>query len=117
MGRSGCSAAKDNSSLIILDDNFNTIYNAIKWGSNIFENCKKFLQFQLTCNISCVMTVLIGSASVGASPFTVMQLLWINLIMDILGAIALATEAPKNNTLHHRDFTQDNKEITPTMRL
>jgi len=63
------------------------------------------------------MTVLIGSASVGASPFTVMQLLWINLIMDILGAIALATEAPKNNTLHHRDFTQDNKEITPTMRL
>jgi P-type E1-E2 ATPase len=45
MGRSGCSVARDNSSLIVLDDNFNTIYNAIKWGSNIFENCRKFLQF------------------------------------------------------------------------
>jgi P-type E1-E2 ATPase len=117
MGRSGCSAARDNSSLIVLDDNFNTIYNAIKWGSNIFENCRKFLQFQLTCNISCVMIVLIGSATVGASPFTVMQLLWINLLMDILGAIGLATEAPQNHTMHHREFRKDNKEITPTMRL
>lgn len=117
MGRSGCSAAKDNSSLIVLDDNFKTIYNAIKWGSNIFENCRKFLQFQLTCNISCIMIVLIGCATVGASPFTVMQLLYINLGMDILGAIALATESPKSHTLHHREFRKDNLEITPSMRL
>lgn len=63
------------------------------------------------------MTVLIGSATVGSSPFTVMQLLWINLLMDILGAIGLATESPKSHTLHHREFRKDGREITPTMRL
>ena len=45
MGRSGCSIARDSSSLIVLDDNFNSIFNAVKWGTNIFETCRKFLQF------------------------------------------------------------------------
>ena len=79
---------------MLLDDDFNSIFNAVRWGRNVFDNVKKFLQFQLTVNISCLWIVILGGASLGMSPFSILQLLWINLIMDILAAIAMASEAP-----------------------
>lgn len=91
---SGCAVAKDSSDIIITDDNFRSLFNSIRWGRNIYDNCRKFIQFQLTINISCLFIVILGGATTGMSPFSVIQLLWINLIMDVLAAIALGTEAP-----------------------
>jgi len=116
MGQGGCAAARDSSDLIILDDNFESVFTAAKWGRNIFNNVRKFIQFQLTVNISCILIVLIGSASLGMSPFSAMQLLWINLIMDVLAAIALATEAPHPTELGPRARSSgDARQILPVM--
>jgi magnesium-transporting ATPase (P-type) len=78
----------------MLDDNFVSIFNAVRWGRNVFDNVRKFIQFQMTVNFSCLWIVILGGASLGLSPFTILQLLWINLVMDILAAIALSSEAP-----------------------
>lgn len=67
---------------------------AVLWGRNIFQNVTRFLQFQLTCNLSMLLTVIIGICFFGESPFNTSMLLWINMIMDVLGALALATEPP-----------------------
>lgn len=91
---SGCEIAKDASSIIFLDDNFNSVYQATLWGRNILDNIRKFIQFQFPINIVCVIIVFLGGATLGTAPFSVIQLLWINLIMDTLAAISLATEPP-----------------------
>lgn len=88
----GCAVAKENSDLVILDDKFQSIYSALMWGRTIFHNVRKFMQFQLTVNISLLSTILISAAFCGRPPFTVLELLWCNLVMDILGSIALCTE-------------------------
>jgi magnesium-transporting ATPase (P-type) len=92
---SGCDVAKDNSDLVILDNRFESIHRAIKWGRAIFDNVRKFLQFQLTINIVIVFITLLGGISLGKTPLNVIQMLWTNLIMDILGAIAIGTEPYK----------------------
>ena len=92
---SGCQVAKDSSDLVILDNDFASIHRSIKWGRAIFDNVRKFIQFQLTINISLCSIVLITGATLGQSPFKVIHLLWANLVMDILGAIAIGTEPPK----------------------
>jgi len=91
MGR-GCDVAKDNSDLVILDNNFNSIRRSILWGRAMYENVRKFLQFQLTINVSLVAIVFVSGCTLGSVPFNVIQLLWMNLIMDILAAISLGTE-------------------------
>ena len=68
---SGCDVAKDNSDLVILDDDFRSIYTAIKWGRAIFDNVRKFLQFQLTINISIVIITILGGATLGHTPLNV----------------------------------------------
>lgn len=94
---SGCDVAKDNSDLVILDDDFRSIYTAIKWGRAIFDNVRKFLQFQMTVNISIVFVTIVGGLFLGHTPLNVIQMLWINLIMDSLGAIAIGTEPYKKD--------------------
>jgi Ca2+ transporting ATPase len=90
----GCPAAKDAAELVITDNNFQGCLQAVLWGRNIFQNVTRFLQFQLTCNLAMVLTIFIGMFFFGESPFSASQLLWINMIMDILSALALATEPP-----------------------
>jgi P-type E1-E2 ATPase len=92
---SGCQVAKENADLVILDNDFASIYRSIVWGRSIFDNVRKFLQFQLTINISLCTIVLITGATLGQSPFKVIHLLWANLVMDILGAISIGTEPPQ----------------------
>lgn len=94
MGRNGCAVAQASSDIIITDDDYTSTKNALKWGRNLYDNIRKFVQFQMTVNITCLVFVIFCGVTVGHSPFTVFQLLWINLIMDVLAAIALATEAP-----------------------
>lgn len=101
---SGCQVAKDNSDLVILDNDFASIHRSMKWGRAIFNNVKKFIQFQLTVNVVLCFYLLIMAATIGQSPLNVIQLLWANLIMDVLAAIAICTEPPgKQKVLQHGD--------------
>jgi Ca2+-transporting ATPase len=80
--------------MILVDDNIKSIINAILWGRNIYGNVRKFLQFQLTFNVTTILIVFMGAIFRGATLFSVVELMWINLIMDTLAAISLASERP-----------------------
>jgi len=99
----GSDVAKDNSDLIILDNDFKSIHSSIKWGRAIFDNVRKFLQFQLTINVVICFITILGGATTGNPPLNVIQMLWTNLIMDILGAIAIGTEPYKKDDPNCKD--------------
>lgn len=101
MGISGTEVAREASDIILMTDDFTDIVLAIKWGRNVAELIKKFIQFQLTVNITaCVLTFVSAVASSeGHSVLTAVQLLWVNLIMDTLAALALATDKPDDALL------------------
>ncbi len=99
MGLTGTQVAKEAAGIILLDDNFKSIVTAAKYGRNIFECIRKFLQFQLTVNIVAIFMAFTGAVIIKNSPLTSIQMLWVNLIMDTLAALALATEAPRNQLL------------------
>ena len=71
MGISGCEVAKDAADIIILDDNFTSVFRATQWGRNILDNIRKFIQFQLTVNVVCLALVFLGGATLGVSPLSV----------------------------------------------
>jgi P-type E1-E2 ATPase len=71
MGKSGCEIAKDAADIIILDDNFCSVYRATQWGKNILDNIRKFIQFQMCVNVVCLVVVIVGCLSMGFSPFSV----------------------------------------------
>ncbi|KAK3368649.1 P-type calcium ATPase [Podospora didyma] len=103
MGISGTEVTKEASSIVLMDDNFSSIVKAIEWGRSVNDVIKKFLQFQLTVNITAV-TLTFVSAIAGAteeSILTPVQLLWVNLIMDTFAALALATD-PANPSVLNR---------------
>jgi magnesium-transporting ATPase (P-type) len=104
MGVTGTEIAKDSSDIIILDNNLSSIVTAIKWGRNIYSNVRKFLQFQLTVNLVAMIFVLIGSVTLNQPPLSSVQMLWINMIMDTFGAMALATEPPNDDLLQHKPY-------------
>ena len=91
MGIAGTEVAKEASGIILLDDNFVSIVTAMKWGRNIFESIRKFLQFQLTVNFVALVMAFVGGAILRESPLNPIQMLWVNLIMDTLASLALAT--------------------------
>lgn len=115
MGEDGCAAAKDHADVILMDDNFLTVVNAIRWGRNIQDNVRKFVTFQMTVNISCLVFVITTTLILNHSPFTVVQLLWINLIMDVLAAIAFATENPHPTDIRKERIRDNQKIITKLM--
>ena len=115
MGISGCEVAKDSSDIIILDDNFNSVFKATQWGRNILDNIRKFIQFQLTINVVCLAITFLGGATLGTAPFSVIQLLWINMIMDTLAAISLATEPPIADSIKLEKQKKTDKIILPQM--
>ncbi|XP_074283849.1 calcium-transporting ATPase 12, plasma membrane-type-like [Silene latifolia] len=94
MGIQGTEVAKESSDIIILDDNFNTVATVLRWGRCVYINIQKFIQFQLTVNVAALVINFVAAVSAGEVPLTAVQLLWVNLIMDTLGALALATERP-----------------------
>lgn len=96
---SGVSAAKNASQMILVDDNLMSIINAVLWGRNIYSNVRKFIQFQLTVNFSALILLAIVALALGEAAFSVVQLLWINMIMDLLAALALAAERPTSSSI------------------
>lgn len=101
MGVSGTEVAKEASDIIIMDDNFASIVKALKWGRTVNDAVKKFLQFQLTVNVTAVVLTFVSAVSnkENESVLTAVQLLWVNLIMDTLAALALATDPPSESVL------------------
>ena len=95
----GTDIAKEASDIVILDNNFSSIIIAIIYGRSIYENIRKFLQFQLTVNTCACVLVFICSCIGNETPLTSIQMLWVNLIMDSLGSLALATEPPYDSLL------------------
>lgn len=101
---SGTQVAHAASDIIIQDDNFASIVKACSWGRNVFDNIRRFLQFQLSVNVVALFSCLIGSLAFQKSPLAAIQLLWVNLIMDSLASLALATESPKPELLERPPY-------------
>ncbi|CAL5392732.1 unnamed protein product [Camellia sinensis] len=99
MGIQGTEVAKESSDIVILDDHFGSVVTVLKWGRCVYNNIQKFIQFQLTVNVAALVIYFVAAVSAGQVPLTVVQLLWVNLIMDTLGALALATEKPSKELM------------------
>ncbi|CAH2077539.1 unnamed protein product [Thlaspi arvense] len=99
MGIQGTEVAKEKSDIIILDDNFESVVKVVRWGRSVYANIQKFIQFQLTVNVAALVINVVAAISAGDVPLTAVQLLWVNLIMDTLGALALATEPPTDHLM------------------
>ncbi|ELP83478.1 plasma membrane calcium-transporting atpase, putative, partial [Entamoeba invadens IP1] len=104
MGIRGTDVAKRVSDIVILDDNFKSIVKSVLWGRCVFDNIRKFLQFQLTVNVSALALCVIGSIFIGESPLNALQMLWVNLIMDTMAALALGTEKPTPSLLNRKPY-------------
>jgi len=109
MGKTGKAAAKEASDIVLLDDSFRTIVDAVMWGRSLYQNIQRFILFQLTINVAALGIALLGPFIGVKLPLTVIQMLWVNLIMDTFAALALATEPPHRDVLdrpprHPEDF-------------
>jgi Ca2+-transporting ATPase len=94
MGCSGTAVAKEASDMVLLDDSFGSVVKGIMWGRSLYENIQRFIVFQLTINVAALVIVFLGPFLGVKLPLTVVQMLWVNLIMDTFAALALATEPP-----------------------
>lgn len=110
MGISGTEVSKEASDIVLLDDSFATIVKAVEWGRNIYENFKRFISFQLTVNLASVIVVFVSILFGLKAPFTALQLLWINIIMDGPPALTLGLE-PNYADLMKRKPTSRNESI------
>ncbi|KAH1918944.1 hypothetical protein KXW12_004756 [Aspergillus fumigatus] len=117
MGIAGTEVAKEASSIILLDDNFKSIVTAIAWGRAVNDAVSKFLQFQITVNITAVILTFVSSLyrSDNTSVLSAVQLLWVNLIMDTFAALALATDPPTEQILHRKPVPKSASLFTVTM--
>lgn len=116
MGISGTEVSKEASDIVLLDDSFSTIIKAVAWGRGIYENFKRFIQFQLTVNVSSVLVVFVSILLGLKAPFTALQLLWINIIMDGPPALTLGLE-PIHDDLMSRTPTRRSDNIVSRSML
>ena len=115
MGIAGTEMAKEAASIILMDDNFASVVKAVMWGRNIYDNIKRFLQFQLTVNVVAVVCAMVGAFTIKQSPLTAVQMLWVNLIMDTLASLALATEPPTEEHLKRKPYKKTEYIISSVM--
>jgi P-type Ca2+ transporter type 2B len=115
MGISGTRVAQEAAGIILLDDNFSSIITACKWGRNVYDSIRKFLQFQLTVNLVALFMAFLGGVVVKKSPLNSIQMLWVNLIMDTLASLALATEPPNDELLKRFPYSRTEYIITGSM--
>ncbi|XP_060051496.1 plasma membrane calcium-transporting ATPase 1 isoform X2 [Erinaceus europaeus] len=115
MGIAGTDVAKEASDIILTDDNFTSIVKAVMWGRNVYDSISKFLQFQLTVNVVAVIVAFTGACITQDSPLKAVQMLWVNLIMDTLASLALATEPPTESLLLRKPYGRNKPLISRTM--
>lgn len=102
MGQNGTDVAKNASDMILTDDNFVTIVEAVKYGRTIFNNIRKAIHFLIATNVGEIVTIFLGLLIGMRSPLLAIQLLWINLITDSLPAIALGLDNPEKDIMNHK---------------
>ena len=102
MGKNGTDVAKNAADIILTDDNFVTIVEAVKQGRNIYDNIKKAIHFLIATNIGEIVTIFMGLVLGLKSPLLAIQLLWINLVTDSLPAIALGLEKPEKDIMQRK---------------
>ena len=112
---SGTDIAKEASDIVILDNDLSSIANAVLFGRTIFKSIRKFILFQLTMNLSAVGVSLVGQLLGIDAPVTVIQMLWVNIIMDTLGGIAFAGEAPLERYMKEKPKKRDEPIFSPAM--
>lgn len=112
---SGTSVAKEAGDIILLDDAFPSIVTGIKWGRSLYKNIQSFLTFQLIINVATCLTVLFGPMIGVDMPFTVTQMLWVNIVMDTLAALCLASEPADPNVLLDKPRKQTQFILTKPM--
>lgn len=115
MGITGTDVAKNSSDIVLTDDNFCSVLTAVKYGRNIFDSVRKFLQFQLTVNVVAMFVVFSGACMFDDAPLTSVQMLWVNLIMDTFAALALATESPTDALFNRQPARRDDKIVDSVM--
>ncbi|KFY25613.1 hypothetical protein V493_04556 [Pseudogymnoascus sp. VKM F-4281 (FW-2241)] len=117
MGLTGTEVAKEASDIVLMDDNFSSIVQAVMWGRAVNDAVRKFLQFQITVNIAAVIITFVSAVAsdTETSVLTAVQLLWVNLIMDTMGALALATDPPPESILDRKPDPRSSPLITVTM--
>lgn len=115
MGIAGTDVAKEASDIILTDDNFTSIVKAVMWGRNVYDSISKFLQFQLTVNVVAVIVAFLGACIISDSPLKAIQMLWVNLIMDTLASLALATEMPTEELLERKPYGRTKPLVSVTM--
>ncbi|KAL5354785.1 plasma membrane calcium [Pseudogymnoascus australis] len=117
MGLAGTEVAKEASDIVLMDDNFSSIVKAVMWGRAVNDAVRKFLQFQITVNIAAVILTFVSAVAsdTETSVLTAVQLLWVNLIMDTMGALALATDPPAESILDRKPDPRSSPLITVTM--
>ena len=103
----GSDVAKEAGDVVILDNNLSSIVKAVLYGRNIFKSIRKFLVFQLTVNFSSALVCFLGPLFGFETPITVSQMLWVNMIMDTLGGLAFAGEAPHKRIMRDRPKRRD----------
>lgn len=115
MGIAGTEVAKKSASIILTDDSFSTIVKGIQWGRGIYENFQRFIQFQITVNIVAFLVAILSQIIGKEMPFTTIQLLWVNIIMDGPPALSLGLEPVRKNALKRKPIKRDSSIITRTM--
>jgi Ca2+-transporting ATPase len=122
MGIAGTEVAKEASDIILMDDNFASLVRAVVWGRCVYDAIRKFLQFQLTVNVSAVVIAVVSAIATTVtgdrkpqSILTAVQLLWVNLIMDTLAALALATDKPTDALLDRKPSKRTEPIINSSM--
>lgn len=117
MGISGTEATKEVSDIVLLNDSFATIVRAIEWGRGIYQNFQRFIQFQLAVNLSSVLIVLTAVLCGFTAPFSALQLLWVNLIMDGPPALTLGLEPISKKLLNAKPIQRNANIITKNMLI
>lgn len=115
MGIAGTEVAKEASKIVLLDDAFSTIVKACHWGRSLYENIQRFIQFQLTINVSALTIAFLGPLFDIRPPFTVLMLLWINVIMDTFASIALCSEPPRKGLMRMPPKRKNESIVTRPM--
>ena len=112
---SGTEVAKEASDIILLDDNFYSITRAILFGRTIFKSIRKFIIFQLTVNFCAVSLSIIGPFIGVPTPVTVIQMLWVNMVMDTLAGVAFAYEPPLEEYMQEPPKKREEKILNQYM--
>jgi calcium-translocating P-type ATPase len=115
MGLSGTEVAKEASDIVILDDKFSSIVKAALWGRSVYDNIRKFLQFQLTVNVVALALTFLAAVLSFDPPLNAVMMLWVNLIMDTMGALALGTEPPQDILLQRMPYKRNASLVSKPM--